>query len=49
MSRYHACWACGDPGVEPDFKFCSRCAVLLDGMDLTDLPASRGPCVEPGP
>ena len=47
MSHYHACWACGDPGVEPDFKFCSRCAVLLDGMDLTDLPASRGPCVKP--
>jgi len=37
MSRYHACWAYGDPGVEPDFKFCSRCAVLLDGMDLADI------------
>ena len=50
MSRYHACLACGDPGVERDFKFCSRCCVLLDGMDLTGIivepPPPRGR--EPG-
>jgi hypothetical protein len=50
MSHFHRCEGCGDPGVERGFKFCSRCCVLLDGMDLTDIivapPPARGR--EPG-
>ena len=45
MARtFGRCIGCGDMLTEPGFRTCSRCAVLLDGIDLTDIPASRGPC-----
>ena len=51
MARtFGRCIGCGDALYEPDFRTRSRCAVLLDGMDLTGIivepPPPRGR--EPG-
>jgi hypothetical protein len=42
MSNYHHCEACGDPGVERDFRYCGSCSILLEGLeDVTVEPPPR--------
>ncbi len=36
---FHACEACGCPGVERGYKFCGACSTLLAGIDQPDPPA----------
>ncbi len=38
MPRYHFCEACGCPGVEREYRLCSSCAVLLDGLEDATVP-----------
>jgi hypothetical protein len=41
---YHSCAGCGCPGVETEFRYCSRCEILLDGLeDVTVPPPAEAP------